>query len=79
MVSLDIRGAFDAAWWPSRLSNLHDLRCPKNLYALSLNYFSDRVVTLHANTNTVRRAVTKGCPQGSCCGQVSGTSGTMLF
>jgi len=67
MVSLDIWGAYDAAWWPSILSNLHDLRCPKNLYALYLNYFSDRVATLHTNTHTVRRTVTKGCPQGSCC------------
>jgi len=29
MVSLDVRGAFDAAWWPSILSSLRDLRCPK--------------------------------------------------
>ena len=26
------------------------------------------MVTLHANTHTVKRTVTKGCPQGSCCG-----------
>ena len=31
MVSLDVKGAFDVAWWPSILSNLRDLRCPKNL------------------------------------------------
>jgi len=52
MVSLDVRGAFDAAWWPSIPSNLHDFCCPKNLYTLSLNYFSDRVATLHTNTHT---------------------------
>jgi hypothetical protein len=67
MVSLDVNGAFDASWWPAILRNLRDLRCPKNLYALALNYFSDRVATLHANTHTVR-TVTQGCPQGSCCG-----------
>jgi len=38
MVSLDVQGAFDAAWWPNILSNLHDLRCPKNLYILTQNY-----------------------------------------
>jgi len=75
MVSLDVRGAFDAAWWPSILSNLRDLRCPKYLYALSLNYFSDRVATLHANTHTV----TKGCPKCHAVPQVSGTSCTTLF
>ena len=50
------------------LGNLRHLRCPKNLYNLTRNYFSDRVATLHANTHTVKRTVTKGCPQGSCCG-----------
>jgi len=30
VVSLDIRGAFDAAWWPSILRNLKELKCPKN-------------------------------------------------
>ena len=37
------------------------------LYDLSLNYFSDRVASLHANTHTVNSIVTKGGPQGSCC------------
>jgi len=68
MVSLVVKGAIDAAWWPSILSNLRDLRCPKNLYALSLNYFSRRVATLHTNTQAVRRIVTTGCCQGSSIG-----------
>ena len=68
MVSLDVRGAFDTALWSSILCNLRDLRCPKYMYVLSLNYFRARLATLHANTHTVRRTVTKGCPQGSCCG-----------
>ena len=68
LVGFDVRGAFDAAWWPCKLSNLRDLRCPKNLYDLALNYFRDRVASLKANTHTVKRTVTKGCPQGSCCG-----------
>lgn len=68
MVSLDVREAFDAAWWPSIPSNLRVLCCPKNLYVLASNYFSDRVGTLNANTHSVKRVVTKGFPQGSCCG-----------
>ena len=68
MVSLDVRGAFDAAWWPSTLSNLHDLRCPKNLYILTQNYFRDRVAIYYANTYKAERKVSMGCPQGSCCG-----------
>ena len=43
MVSLDVMGAFDAAWWPSILYNLRNLRCPSNLYNLTRSYFSDRV------------------------------------
>ena len=78
MVILDVMGAFDAAWWPSILSNLRDLRCPKNLYALSQNYFSERVATLHTNTQAVRRIVTNGCPQVYAVAQVSGTSCTTL-
>ena len=68
MVSLDVRRAFDAAWWPSILSNFKDFRCPKNLYALSLNYFNERVATLQTNTQAGRRIVTTGCYQGSCIG-----------
>ena len=68
MVSLDVKGASDAAWWPSILSNLRNLQSQKNLYDLSLNYFSNRVAFLHTNTHTVKRIMMKGCPQGSCCG-----------
>jgi hypothetical protein len=67
MVGLDVKGAFDAAWWPCILSNLRDLRCPKNLYDLSFDYFRDRAASLQANTHTTKRTVTKGCPQGLCC------------
>jgi hypothetical protein len=68
MVGFDVNDTFDAAWWPCILSNLRDLRCPKKLYDLSLNYFRYRVASLHGNTLTVKGRVTKGCPQGSCCG-----------
>ena len=29
VVSLDAKGAFDAAWWPSILKQLRKLKCPK--------------------------------------------------
>ena len=64
LVSLDVKGAFDAAWWPSVLSNLRKLRCPQNLYKLTEGYFRDRVATLQLNTYKTERKVTKGCPQG---------------
>ena len=68
MISLDVLGAFDATWYPSILNNLRNLRCPSNLYNLTRTYFSDRVATWHANTYRMERKVSRGCPQGSCCG-----------
>jgi ribonuclease HI len=68
VVSLDVRGAFDAAWWPSILCNLKELKCPKNLYNLSRSYFSNRTASLHGNTMKIEKPVTVGCPQGSCSG-----------
>jgi len=41
MTSLDVQGAFDAAWWPAILYNLRKLQCPSNLYNLTRSYFSD--------------------------------------
>jgi len=32
MASLDVKGAFDAAWWPAILKGLRDAKCPQNLY-----------------------------------------------
>ena len=67
MTRLDVQGAFDSAYWPSKLNNLRTLKCPRNLYSLVRSYFSDRVAILHTNTHRVERKVTKGCSQGSCC------------
>jgi len=29
LVILDVKGAFDAAWWPSILNTLKEFNCPK--------------------------------------------------
>lgn len=68
VVSLDVRGAFDAAWWPGILYNLRELKCPKNLFNLARSYFSNRIAALGTNTFKIERPVTMGCPQGSCSG-----------
>jgi len=49
MVSLYVKEAFDAAWWPSILKQLRELKCPKNLYNLSASYFNNRKATLSIN------------------------------
>ena len=68
IASLAVKGAFDAAWWPSILKQLRELKCPRNLYNLSANYFSNRKATLSINNYKTEKEVQGGCPQGSCCG-----------
>lgn len=68
LISLDVQGAFDAAWWPSILNNLRQLECPKNLYKLSQDYFKNRTATLCTNEHKSVKEIEKGCPQGSTCG-----------
>jgi hypothetical protein len=68
LVSLDVKGAFDAEWWPSILMTLKDFNCPKNLYYLTKSYLSQRTAVMNTNTVQVVREVSKECPQVSCCG-----------
>ena len=44
-VSLDVEGTFNSAWTPSMLNNLKESGCPRNLYNLTKNYFSQRTAT----------------------------------
>jgi len=48
------------------LKNLQESGCPRNLYNLTKNYFSQRKATLATNNINIERAVSRGCPQGSC-------------
>ena len=67
-ISLDVKDAFDAAWWPSILNGLKDYNCSKNLYNLSKSYFSDRSASISSNNVVLHKTVTKGAPNGSCSG-----------
>jgi 1,4-dihydroxy-2-naphthoyl-CoA synthase len=68
LVSLDVSGAFDAAWVPAILKGVIDHGSPRNLYYLAKSYFSRRSTSLSINNIKLQREVTKGCPQGSCWG-----------
>ena len=59
-VSLDVEGAFNSAWRPSVLKNLQESGCPRNLFNLTKNYFSQRKATLATNNITIERAVSRG-------------------
>jgi hypothetical protein len=68
LIRLDVDGAFNSAWAPSVLRNLQESGCPRNLYNLAKNYFSQRTATMATNNIKLEKVVTKGCPQGSCLG-----------
>jgi hypothetical protein len=68
LVSLDVKYAFNAAWWPSILNGLKACGCPKNLYNLTKSYFSQRTAILSTNSIRLEKEVSKECSQGSCCG-----------
>jgi hypothetical protein len=50
ILSLDVQGAFDAAWWLGILIELRECKCPKYLYKLTMSYFTQRIATLSTNS-----------------------------
>lgn len=69
-VSLDIKAAFDNAWWPALFERLRRLGCPQNIFKLILSYVQDRKVILDHAGERVTKITSKGCIQGSACGPV---------
>jgi hypothetical protein len=55
MTSLDVKGTFDAGWWPGVLKGLKDAECHRNLYHLCQGYFSQRTTVM--TTNNIRKEV----------------------
>jgi retron-type reverse transcriptase len=68
MVRLHVRGAFDSAWWAAILNGMQDAKCLQNLYKLTLDYLKERKAVININNFNIEKRITKGCPQGSCCG-----------
>ena len=67
-ISLDIKGAFDNAWWPLLMERLRQTKCPRNIFRTLLSYHQDRQVTYTVGDDTVTKSTSKGCVQGSVCG-----------
>jgi hypothetical protein len=67
LVSLDVKGAFDAAWWPGILKELRACGCPKNLYERTKSYFTQRTATSSTNSVRLEIGISEGFPRGSCC------------
>lgn len=68
LISLDIEGAFDNAWWPALKRQMVVKNCPKNLYALVASYLEDRIIRVNYARATSEKGTTKGCVQGSIAG-----------
>ena len=55
VVSRDVKGAFDAAWWPSLLKTLKDFNCPRNLHYRTKSYFSQRTAVMSTTSVPVEK------------------------
>ena len=68
VVSLDIEGAFDNAWWPGMVRLLLDAQVDHHTVRLVDSYLSERRIVVNYAGAKAERPTTKGCIQGSTCG-----------
>ncbi|GBP79526.1 Retrovirus-related Pol polyprotein from type-1 retrotransposable element R1 [Eumeta japonica] len=68
MVSLDIEGAFDNAWWPVLETPLRAQNCPVNLHGMVRGYPQNREVAVRYAGGECRKRTSKGCIQGFIAG-----------
>ncbi|CAK1595281.1 unnamed protein product [Parnassius mnemosyne] len=68
LISLDIEGAFDNAWWPAIIKELHAKNVDKSMVRLISSYLSERKIHLRYAGQECRKPTNKGCIQGSTCG-----------
>ncbi|CAH2080073.1 unnamed protein product, partial [Iphiclides podalirius] len=69
-ISLDIKAAFDNAWWPSLFHRLRHINCPNNIFGLVQDYVRNREVILDHAGERATKTMSKGCIQGSACGPI---------
>lgn len=70
LVSLDIEGAFDSAWWPAIKVRLAEEECPVNIRRLLDSYLEGRKVSVRYAGEESTRETNKGCVQGSIGGPI---------
>ncbi|XP_045777032.1 uncharacterized protein LOC123875323 [Maniola jurtina] len=70
LISLDIEGAFDNAWWPKIKVRLAEEKCPINIRRLLSSYLNDRSVKVRYCGEEYAIATEKGCVQGSIGGPI---------
>jgi hypothetical protein len=79
LISLDVKGAFDAAWCPSILNWLKANKCHKNLYNLSKSYLTNGLQSFHLTMQVFREQSPKGLYKDPVAGQGTGTSYTIPY
>ena len=79
MASLDVKGAFDAAWWPAVLNGLREARCPQNLYRLKQDYFREKIAVISINSAKWRRKLLKASHKGHAADPDFGIYGITVF
>ena len=67
-IFLDIKGAFDHAWWPVIKAAVAGRGCTAELYALLGSYLRDRSIEVEVAGRKMSRMAERGCPQGSRSG-----------
>lgn len=70
MVSLDIEGAFDSAWWPAIKVRLKEEQCPGRLQGTMTSYLNDRIVKVRYAGQEHVQSTSMGCVQGSIGGPI---------
>ncbi|GBM26655.1 hypothetical protein AVEN_15461-1 [Araneus ventricosus] len=68
LVFLDIKGAFDNAWWPAILSPFRSANIPSNLFSVISSFLKERTATSSLDHCSKERPLQKGYPQGSVSG-----------
>ncbi|GFT91010.1 retrovirus-related Pol polyprotein from type-1 retrotransposable element R1 [Trichonephila clavipes] len=70
LISLDIKGAFDNAWWPCILNLLKKAEIPINIFSLVADFLNDRLAKMQLGSTSAIRCLERGCPQGSVSGPI---------
>jgi len=62
IVSLDVHGSFESAWWPTILKGLRGVECPRNLYYLTHDYLKERKANITINNTKQGKGNNQGMP-----------------
>ncbi|KAL7304664.1 hypothetical protein TKK_0002910 [Trichogramma kaykai] len=70
VVTLDVRNAFNSAWWNNILAALERIRTPEYLLKIIYSYFQARVLEYDTDDGPESCSITAGVPQGSVLGPI---------